>query len=150
NAGDNINLMNAPSAFEDTFSENKILYRKILISGVEVFEFSNNPEEVLYNVRFSLAGNNQGNYILANNQAVGRIYNYVEPIGGIPQGNYEPIIRLIAPTKIQIATVTGKYNPSDKTNVDFEVGISNNDLNLYSNLDNDDNQGIAGRLNASQ
>lgn len=150
NAGDNINLMNAPSAFVDTYSENKILYRKTLIAGVEVFEFSNNPEEVLYNVRFSLVGNNQGNYILANNQTVGRIYEYVEPINGIPQGNYEPIIRLIAPTKIQIATVMGKYNPSEKTNIDFEVGMSNNDLNLYSNLDNDDNQGIAGRLNANQ
>src|SRR5690606_29971537 len=34
NAGDNINLMNAPSAFVDTYSENKILYRKILIPGV--------------------------------------------------------------------------------------------------------------------
>ncbi|MFN8324324.1 MAG: hypothetical protein U0T80_00960 [Flavobacteriaceae bacterium] len=37
----------------------------------------------------------------------------------IPQGNYEPITRLIAPTKIQIATVLGKYNPSEKTNIQF-------------------------------
>ena len=28
NAGDDINLMNAPSAYLDSFSENKILYKK--------------------------------------------------------------------------------------------------------------------------
>ena len=42
------------------------------------------------------------------------------PLLGIPQGNYEPIIRLIAPTKIQIATVTSSYNPSEKTSVEAE------------------------------
>ncbi len=46
-----------------------------------------------------LVGNHLGNYILANNQAVGKIYEYVAPISGIPQGNYKPIVRLIAPTE---------------------------------------------------
>lgn len=150
NSGDDSNAMNAPSAYVDSYSENKILYKKVIIGTVEAFQFSNNPEDELYNVRFSLVGNNQGNYILANNQAVGKIYEYVAPIDGIPQGNYEPIVRLIAPTKIQIATLQGKYNPSDKTNFDFEIGISNNDLNLYSPINDDDNKGFAGRLNVKQ
>lgn len=149
-AGDDLNAMVAPSAFEDSFSENKILYRKTFVNGVEVFEFSNDPNEVLYNVRFSLVGNNNGNYILANNQAIGRIFAYVEPIAGVPQGNFEPVIRLVAPTKIQMATLMGAYQPSEKTMVDFEVGISNNDQNLFSPLDNNDNVGWAGRLNAKQ
>lgn len=150
NAGDDISLMNGPSAYLDSYSENKILYRKILVNGVEVFEYSNNPDDELYNVRFSLVGNNQGNYILANNQAVGKIYEYVEPIGGIPQGNYEPIIRLIAPTKIQMATVLGKYNPNEKTLLDFEVALSNSDQNLYSNLNDTNNRGFAGKFNGKQ
>lgn len=149
-AGDNSSLMTAPSAFEDAYSENKVLYRKITIGGVEVFEYSNNPNDVLYNVRFSLVGNNLGNYVLANNQAIGKIYEYVAPIAGIPQGNYEPIIRLIAPTKIQIATLLGKYNPSEKTSVDFEVGVSNNDINLYSSIDDENNKGVAGKINFKQ
>lgn len=149
NAGNNSDEMVAPSAYQDNFSENKILYKKVWINGVEVFEFSNNPEDELYNVRFTLVGNGNGNYILANNQAVGRIYQYVEPIGGIPQGNYEPIIRLAAPEKIQIATLLGGYN-SEKTKADFEVGISNNDKNLFSPIDDQDNQGYAGRLSLSQ
>jgi hypothetical protein len=80
---------------------------------------------------------------------VGKIYQYVPPIAGVKQGNYEPIIRLIPPTKIQIATLLGKFNPSQKTNVDFELGISNNDLNLFSPINDGDNQGLAGNSMAS-
>ncbi len=150
NAGDAISQMNGPSAYLDTYSENKILYKKVLIGAVEVFEYSNNPDDELYNVRFSLVGNNQGNYILVNNQAVGKIYEYRAPIGGIRQGNYEPTIRLIAPTKIQMATILGKYNPSEKTLLDFEVALSNSDQNLYSNLDDTNNKGFAGKFNGKQ
>jgi hypothetical protein len=150
NAGDNVNLMNAPSAYLDTYSDNKILYKKVTIGGVEVFEYSNNPQDELYNVKFTLVGANLGNYILQNTSAIGKIYQYVEPIAGIPQGNYEPITRLIAPTKIQIATVVGKFNPNEKTLVDFEIGVSNNDQNLFSSIDDDNNKGIAGKLNFKQ
>ncbi|THD31068.1 MAG: hypothetical protein DI588_13130 [Flavobacterium johnsoniae] len=149
-AGDNSAAMTAPSAYVDSYSENKILYRKITIGGVEVFEFSNNPTDELYNVRFSLVGANQGNYRLSNTATIGRVYEYVPPVNGIPQGNYEPIIRLVAPTKIQIATILGKYKPSEKTLVDFELGVSNNDLNLFSSKDDNDNQGLAGKIYAKQ
>ena len=149
-AGDDPNQMNAPSAYIDTYSENKILYKKIAVAGGEAFQYSNNPQDELYNVKFTLVGNGLGNYTLTNSSAIGKIYQYVEPIGGVPQGNYEPIVRLIAPTKIQIATVLGKYNPSEKTLVDFEIGVSNNDLNLFSSLDDEDNKGIAGKLNFKQ
>lgn len=149
-AGDDTGLMMAPSAYVDSYSENKILYRKIFIGSNEVFEYSNNPDEELYNVRFSLVGNNQGNYIISNAAAVGRIYEYVAPINGIPQGNYEPIIRLTPPSKIQIATVMGRYNPGEKTLVDFEGAISNNDINLYSPVDDDNNTGLAGKIDAKQ
>ncbi|WP_313804813.1 hypothetical protein [Flavobacterium sp.] len=149
-AGDNPDLMTAPSAYEDSYSENKILYRKIDIGGVEVFEYSNNPDETLFNVKFTLVGNNQGNYVLASNQAVGKIYEYVAPVSGVPQGNYEPITRLIPPTKIQIATVLGRFNPNEKTDINFEVGLSNNDLNLFSGTDDNDNKGIAAKINAKQ
>ena len=150
NAGDDPNLMNAPSAYPDSYSENKILYKKITVLAGEAFQYSNNPDDELFNVRFTLVGNGLGNYILTNSSAIGKIYQYIEPLNGVPQGNYEPITRLVAPTKIQIATVLGKYNPSEKTAVDFEVGVSNNDLNLFSSLDDNNNKGIAGKLNFKQ
>ena len=126
------------------------MYKKTFINGIEVFEFSNNPEDELYNVRFSLVGNTNGNYILTNSQAIGRIYEYVAPIAGIPQGNYEPIIRLVAPTKIQIATIVSTYSPTEKTKIETEIAISNNDQNLFSSVDDANNQGIASKLNDNQ
>lgn len=149
-AGDDPALMTAPSAFEDSYSENKILYRKVLIGTEEVFEYSNDPSQTLYNVRFLPVGNNQGNYVLASQAAIGRIYAYVPPIAGVMQGNYEPITRLNPPQKIQIATVMGGFTVTEKTAVDFEAGVSNNDLNLFSGIDDGNNTGFAGRVNARQ
>lgn len=150
NAGDDSDLMIAPSAYIDTYSENKILYKKVLVNGIDIFEQSNSPEDELYNVRFSLVGEKQGNYVLKDASAVGRMYEYSAPVNGEKSGNYDPIIQLVAPTKIQIATVLGTFNPSEKTSIDFEMGLSNNDLNLFSAQDDGDNQGLAGKINLKQ
>ncbi|RZJ65368.1 MAG: hypothetical protein EOO50_14035 [Flavobacterium sp.] len=149
-AGDDPALMTAPSAVSDSYSENKVLYRKVIVNGIEVFEYSNNPEDELFNVRFSLVGTGLGNYNLTTSNAIGRIYEYVAPIDGVRQGNYEPIVRLVSPTKIQIVSIMGKINPNEKTNVDFEAAFSNNDLNLFSGIDDGNNQGLAGKINAKQ
>ena len=149
-AGDNADLMVAPSAYLDSYSDNKILYKKTMLNAVEVFEYSNNPDDVLYNVRFSQVAANKGNYILKNSAAIGRIYEYIEPINGIPQGNYEPVIQLVAPIKTQVATFLGKYNPTEKTAIDFEIGVSNNDKNLFSSQDDSNNEGLATKINARQ
>ena len=149
-AGDDSNLMTAPSAVEEAYSENKILYKKVVIDGVDVFEYSTNPNDVLYNVKFSFTGNNLGNYVIASTITNGRIFEYIAPVGGIPQGNYEPVVRLIAPTKIQIATMMGRYQPNEKTTADFEIGVSNNDKNLFSEIDDKDNRGLAGKINFKQ
>lgn len=150
NAGDDGTLMNAPSAYEDSYSENKILYKKTLIGPTEIFEFSTDQSQTLYQVKFTFLGNNLGNYVLASNNTIGKIYEYVPPIAGIPQGNYEPIVKLIAPTKIQIATIVSKYSPSDKTEIETEIAISNNDKNLFSGIDDANNKGIASKLNFKQ
>ena len=149
-AGDDQELMTAPSAVADTYSENKILYRKMDLNGVEIFVFSNDPEDELYSVRFTLVGDGNGNYIISDASAISRIFEYVPPINGVPQGNYEPVIRLTAPEKIQIGGVMGSYHPSDKTQVSFEVSGSNNDLNLFSTINDDNNDGFAGRITAQQ
>ncbi|RUT68237.1 hypothetical protein D0817_22165 [Flavobacterium cupreum] len=146
-AGDDQNLMTAPSAYEDAYSDNKILYKKIILNGLDVYEYSNNSTDVLYNVKFSLVGNNLGNYVIQNNNSVERIYEYVPPVNGILQGNYEPIVKLTAPMKIQVATFLGKYNPDEKTRVDFEIAVSNNDKNLFSNSDDSNNEGVAVKTN---
>ncbi|WP_418512461.1 hypothetical protein [Corallibacter sp.] len=150
NAGDDTSQMIAPSITPEVYNENRILYKKEIINGVEAFVFSNNPEDELFSVNFSLVGDNQGNYVVSNINAITTIYEYVAPIAGVPQGNFEPIIRLVAPTKLQVAVVNGSYTPSEKTHIAFEVAGSKNDLNLFSDIDDSDNDGFAGKLKIEQ
>ncbi|WP_242203871.1 hypothetical protein [Aestuariivivens insulae] len=146
NAGDDRSQMVAPSEVQETYSDNRILYKKELINGVEAFVFSNNPEDELYRVTFSLVGDGQGDYILSSTNAINNIYEFI----GVGQGNYAPIVQLVAPTKLQIAVVNGAYNPNEKTNISFEVSGSKNDLNLFSTTDDGNNDGFAGKLKAEQ
>lgn len=146
NAGDDRTQMVAPSEVREDLNENRILYRKELIAGNEAFVFSNNPDDDLYRVTFSLVGNNQGDYVLSNINAINNIYEYV----GINQGNYAPIVQLVAPTKLQLAVVNGHYKPSGKTKINFEASASKNDLNLFSDIDDVDNDGFAGKINIEQ
>lgn len=149
-AGDNQSAYFAPSAVLDTYSENKILYKKIFVGTQEVFEYSNVPTDELYFVRFTNVGENNGNYRLINNQTIGKIYEYIAPVLGVKQGEFEPIVRLVAPTKINVFNVVGGFNPSEKTLINFEWAMSNFDQNTFSNIDNDNNQGQAGTINWQQ
>ncbi len=150
-AGNNSNKMVAPSAYRDTYSENKILYKKIEDEfGVTYFQFSNNPEDELYQVTFSFVGTNNGDYRVKNDQAIGKIYEYIAPINGIAQGSYSPIIKLIAPIKTTIASFNAKYNPSEKTNFETEIAFSNYDANLFSPLDKEQDKGWATNLKGKQ
>ncbi|WP_204344237.1 hypothetical protein [Psychroserpens algicola] len=150
NAGDDETLMVAPSDVAEAFDDNRILYRKDIVDGNEVFVFSNNPDDELFSVRFTLVGENQGNYVLINSNAVENIFEYIAPVNGIPQGNYDPIVRLIAPEKLQVAVVNGTYKPSAQTDIFFELSGSKNDVNLFSSLDDNDNDGFAAKLKVNQ
>lgn len=149
NVGDNQDLMIAPSAFQDTFSENKILYKKVLLPGIEIFQYSNNPLDVLYQVKFLFVGENKGDYKIINSSAIGKIYEYTPPIAGVKQGNFDPIVQLFAPNKLQIVTFSNQLNINN-TKIDNEIALSNSDKNLFSSIDDQNNQGIAIKLNIEQ
>lgn len=149
-AGDDSSLMVAASATAEPYSENRILYRKELVGIEEIFVFSNNPDEELFSVRFTLVGANQGNYVLSNTNAISNIFEYVAPITGVPQGNYEPITQLVAPERLQVAVLNGRYKPTEKTDIFFELAGSKNDINLFSSIGDDNNDGFAGKLTLKQ
>ena len=150
NAGDDQSMMTAPSATSEAYNENRILYKKVIDNGVEFFEFSNNPEDELYLVNFTAVGSLQGNYRITSSNAISNIYEYIAPIAGVKQGDFEPIIQLVAPVKLQVAVVNGAFKPNEKTAVEFEFAASNNDLNLYSSRDDENDTGIAGKLSVKQ
>ncbi len=157
NAGDDPRRAISESAVPDTFSENKTLYKirdgETTLSGGPIYDFTNDEadrDEELFNVRFTEVPPNTGNYIVANANVTTRIFRYVTPIDGILQGNFEPIIQLDAPNKLQLAIVKGSYKPTEKTTIGFELAGSNNDLNLFSNLDDSNNTGGALHFDIAQ
>lgn len=149
-AGDNTNLMVAPSAVLDSYSENKILYKKEINNGVEIFVFSNNPEDELYNVKFTFVGEQMGNYIISQTNTISRIFEYIPPVNGVPQGDYEPVIQLKAPEQLQVGGFTSSFKPSEKTQIYFEAAGSKKDNNLFSKINDSDNTGFAGRFSINQ
>ena len=76
-AGDNKLEMVSPSVIPEEYSENKILYKKGTVDNKEIFVYSNNEEDELYQVSFSYLGNNNGDYFIATSLAAGRVYEYI-------------------------------------------------------------------------
>ena len=146
NAGDDTNAMVSESAFVDVFDENKVLYKKVTQGAVEVFEYSQNLNDILYFVTFTNVGQNNGDYVLDRSTAVGNIYLYV----GVNQGNFSPIVRLTAPNKFQAFVFKTNYNSQKKTKIDVELAVSNNDANLYSSIDDANNVAPAVKVNWEQ
>jgi hypothetical protein len=149
-AGDDRSRMIAPSERPSEFSENRILYRKEFIGSEEVFVFSNDPNDELFSVTFSDVGPNNGDYVLSNISAINNIYEYIPPENGIPQGNFAPVIQLVAPERLQVAVLNGAYQPSERTDVFVELAASKNDLNLFSGVDDENNDGLAAKLRWNQ
>ena len=147
NAGDNESLMLSQSDFPADFNENRILYKKQVINNIQVFVYSNDPNDELFDVRFTNVGDNEGNYILLSNNTIENIYEYVNPINGIKQGNYEPVIFLIPPKKLQLITYNSEFKISNNSNLNFEIAASMKDENLFSNINDNNNYGLASKIN---
>ena len=146
NAGNNQDLMISESAFRDEYSENKILYKKILTGATEVFEYSTISTDELYFVTFTNVGQNRGGYTIDKSTAIGTIFKYI----GANLGEYSPIIRLVAPTKSQFFIVKSDYNPTEKTRLSTEIAFSNNDANLFSTIDDNQNTALAAKVGWEQ
>ncbi|SEC50173.1 hypothetical protein SAMN04489761_3167 [Tenacibaculum sp. MAR_2009_124] len=146
NAGNDPSKMTAPSAFADQFSANRIQYKKTIVGVEEVFEYTTNESDEVYTVTFTNVGQNRGNYEVDKTIAIGTIYKYA----GINSGSFSPIIQLIAPTKLQVAVVNSMYKPSEKTELSTELAFSDNDQNLFSEIDNRENQKVAAKVGWKQ
>lgn len=142
NSGNDNSKMVAESAYLDTYDANRIQYKK----KNNYFEYSTNKNDELYTVLFTNVGGKQGDYSVSKTIATGTIYKFV----GKNQGNYNPVVRLIAPSKLQVAVVNSSYKPSEKTKINTELAFSNNDLNLFSSIGDEKNKRIATKVNWKQ
>lgn len=141
NAGNNPNLMLAPSAILTEYDVNKILYRKVASPNGDFYEFSTDQNEMLYQVSFTYLGQGQGDYRLTQSTNNGRVFEYI----GSGLGDYSPLRKLPSPQKSQVMSSNIEYRLNEgKIGADFS--LSNYDINLFSSKDNTQNIGYAGRI----
>lgn len=89
---------------------------------------------------FTNLGSESGFYVIDNQaSANGRVYRYE----GENMGQFDPVVKLIAPEKRQMLSLSGQYHLSDSTYVKIESAMSNFDVNRFSNLDSEDDTGYA-------
>jgi len=151
NAGDDLDRATTSRVDSVVFNPDIILYRKTtgrddLGLTHEFFQYSTNPDSAYFNVQFSQLGLGRGNYILLNTTANGRIYEWVAPVNGQLQGSYEPISLLRAPNQKNMFTIGGGWKLNKHDEIRVETAFSKNDLNLFSDLDADDDDGYAYKL----
>ncbi len=145
-AGDNKLKMISPSEVPAEYESNKILYKKNLVNGVVVYQYSNDADAELYELRFSFVGKNKGDYEILTTLAPGRVFGYIPPVDGMKQGSYEPLVQLIAPESYQIADISARYEPNDKIELNAELALSVFDQNLFSGLDDENKNGFASKI----
>ena len=148
--GNKIDSAYYPDAALDTFSVNTILYKKIdtVYNGIHdsIFIYSANPNDTLYNLGFTNVPQGKGNYIQASTYANGQVYMWVQPINGVPQGNWAPVVLLVTPKKLQIITTSAQYFINKKSYIKAEMAISNYDVNTFSLLDKGGDIGAAAKV----
>lgn len=140
-AGNNPELMLAPSGVLSTFDVNKILYRKVYGNGSFHYEYSTDSQEALYQVQFTYAGSGMGDYRLEKSANNGRIFTYV----GLNGGDYTATRRLPAPEKSQVLAANAEYLIRGGR-VGTDLAISNYDRNGFSTRGNGENTGYAARI----
>ncbi|MGG9972359.1 hypothetical protein ACQ33O_11245 [Ferruginibacter sp. SUN002] len=152
NIGDGIDTAFYIDAQRDTFSVDKILYRKIdtlynITQHDSIFVFSVDPTDTLYQVAFTYLGPGKGNYVQEYNGANGKVFRWVMPgIGGQKSGDWAPLMLLVTPKKQQILTLAADYRLTTKTRLKTEVAISKYDINLLSAKDKSNDNGVAAKI----
>ena len=141
--GDNINQAVVPAIQEVEFSNDRVLY-KLLVDPVtqdSIFEYSTHPDSARYQLSFSNVGLGNGNYTEIQSTANGRVFEYIAPVNNQSQGSYSPVILLVTPKRKQMFTASTQYQYSKNTVFKLEGVVTNNDINTFSELGNQNNVG---------
>ncbi|HZV69180.1 MAG TPA: hypothetical protein VFG10_06530 [Saprospiraceae bacterium] len=143
---------------KEGFNSNLILYAAVdtIVNGVlypDILTWSTDPQKANYIVTFSEVGTGNGDYIISPDPSPnGRIYIWISPdeFTGAHRGNFAPIIPLQAPQQKQMLTAGGEYRWHTTGKINAELGISRQDLNRYSSIDDNDNIGGAAKVTISE
>ena len=141
--GDDIDQAVVPAVRETEFSADRVMYRLLIdpVTNDSIFEYSTSPDSARYLLTFSDLGQGNGDYIEIPSTANGRVFEYVPPQNGIRQGSFLPVIVLITPKRKQMYTVGGDYRINHRTKLLFEGVMTNNDVNTFSSIGNQNDVG---------
>lgn len=150
-AGDSLLQAFVPGVDSVAFSDNLVLYQELDSLGYfPVYVQSDSSDLAHYQLSFSNVGAGNGNYIQDGFGANGRIFRWVAPdtINGqiVLKGDHEPVRLLISPKKQQMLTIGVDHKFREQTLLTAEGAWSNYDLNTFSDLDKNDDQGFAFTL----
>ena len=144
--GDALNLASVSSIDSVGFFDNQNLYKRIDSLGYDsVLVFSVDPSTAVYRVFFEYVGNGNGDYILENYNALGKVFKWIAPESGVAQGDYRASRSIITPKKQQMLSSGLKWKYKKHSFLESEWALSNFDINTYSSLAADDNIGYSNR-----
>jgi hypothetical protein len=150
--GDSIQNALYPTIGIDTFSTEKILYEKVYwINGMQqqdsFYRYSVDPSLARFALSFTDVGVGNGNYIADFTVgANGKVFRFVEPVNGIKQGQFEPVMILVTPKKQQLLSFGTQYQMNGNNLLKTEIAMSNYDANTFSSKNGGDDKGIAARI----
>ncbi len=148
--GDQLDLARSLNVQEVGFMNDRVMYKMVdtLVSGIRydsVLVHSFHPDSARYQAGFMLVGAGRGNYLQVSSSANGRVFAWVAPLDGTPQGDHEPVTQLMAPGSKQVMVAGASQRLGNRMRFDTEWALSRNDLNTFSNLDREDDAGLAVR-----
>lgn len=150
NVGDSVQSIYYPSISLDSFSKDKLLYEKVYYTnGAQqdsFYRYSTDSSRARYNLSFSDVGVGNGNYVADFNGANGKVYKFIQPVNGVKQGSFEPVMVLVAPKKQQLVSVGAEYQIDKNNLLKTELALSTYDVNTFSAKNNGDDVGMAARI----
>ena len=145
--GDSLNMAYRLNIDSIGYTNDYVMYKKTdtIVNGKvkEIYVYSTNKDSAFYRLGFSNVGKGNGNYILINSTANGRVFKWIAPVNNLKQGEYEPIVLLVAPKKKQVLNIGAENKITKNLKSKIEFVVTNNDKNTFSTLDRADNTGYA-------
>jgi hypothetical protein len=131
------------------FNNSDVFYKKIDTTVSDrlyknIYVYSSNSDTARYRIQFSNVGQNRGNYRQINSAANGKVFMWVAPVSGIPQGNYDTIIPLVTPRQNQMLTAGVQHSFTPNNSLGVEGVYTKNNINVFSTKDrrNDEGSGL--------
>lgn len=149
--GDGVGNALIPRIDSIAFDPTRILYEKVSGSNPDgslltFYRYSTNPELAHFALSFSQVGPGLGDYRRLSQLSNGTVYEYIPRLNGQSQGDYSILTQLPAPDTRRMTTAGTRVKLGANEKIYTEIALSSLDKNLFSTLDDGDNQGLGWKI----